>query len=110
MHPSDSDAVRSEALFLSPLQPSEGAGEATVLQAVADVVERLGDRECAARVAQEYGDHPENSARRMRWARRTVERFFPDAPDRWSPAGLLVVDTATRALVHTPAGWQDRAP
>ena len=109
MDPSETDAVRAEALFLSPVQPSESAGEPQVRDAVAEVVDRLGDRECAARVAQEYGDHPEIAARRMRWARRTVERVFPEAPDRWTPATLLVVDTATGTLLHPPSELRDRA-
>jgi hypothetical protein len=110
MHALETDAARSEALFLSPLQPSEHVASPAVKRAVAEVADRLGEPECAARVAQEYGDHPDVASRRMRWARRAVEEAFPDAPDRWSPAGLMVVDTARGALVHRPARWQDRSP
>ena len=32
----------------------------------------LGAAGCAGRVAQEFGDHPEAAAARMRWARTAV--------------------------------------
>jgi hypothetical protein len=34
---------------------------------------------CAARVAQEAGDHPEEYAARMRWALSLIAAAFPDA-------------------------------
>jgi hypothetical protein len=66
-------AVRSEALFVSSLQPSDNPGAEQVLQAVARSVRAFGSRGCAARVAQEFGDHPEIAVSRMRWARRVVD-------------------------------------
>jgi len=33
-------------------------------------------RGCAARMAQEFGDAPEASVARMRWARRVVSEVF----------------------------------
>ena len=45
----------------------------------------------------------------MRWARRTVEAVYPDAPDRWGPpAGLLLVDTADGTLVRCESERQRR--
>jgi hypothetical protein len=62
-------AVRSEALFVSPLQPSDPADVARVEAAIVAVVRRFGDRGVAERVAQEFGDHPQTAVARMRWAR-----------------------------------------
>jgi hypothetical protein len=65
-------AVRTDALFVSPLQPSDEPGARQVQRAVAAAVRRFGDRGCAGRVAQEFGEHPEIAAARMRWARQAV--------------------------------------
>ena len=68
-----SRTVRSEALFVSPLQPSDRAGIAQVEAAIVVVVRRFGDRGVAERVAQEFGDHPESAVARMRWARELAD-------------------------------------
>jgi hypothetical protein len=68
--------VRSEALFASALQPSREPTTAQVRAEVASTVRRLGVRGCAARMAQEFGDAPEASAARMRWARQVVADVF----------------------------------
>ncbi len=77
------NAVRSEALFVSALQRSDDPGAEQVRQAIAGAVRELGSQGCAARVAQEFGDHPELAVARMRWARRMVDEMFgvtrPDA-------------------------------
>src|SRR6266511_2805623 len=52
------NAVRSEALFVSALQRSDDPGAEQVRQAIAGAVRELGSQGCAARVAQEFGDHP----------------------------------------------------
>jgi hypothetical protein len=88
MHPVSIKAVRSEALFVSSLQRSDNPGAGQVQQAVALAVKRFGSRGCAARVAQEFGDHPELAVARMRWAREVVdEAFGPTRPEpghtRW---------------------------
>jgi hypothetical protein len=33
-------------------------------------MQRLGTRGCAEKMAQEFGDHPDVAAERMRWARQ----------------------------------------
>lgn len=75
-------AVRSEALFVSALQPSQEPSAREVQQAVAMAVGRFGIRGCAGRVAEEFGEHPEAAAARMRWARQAVARAFgwPETP------------------------------
>jgi hypothetical protein len=89
----DLNAVRSEALFVSALQRSDQAGEAQIRDAIARAVREFGSRECAARVAQEFGDHPETAVVRMRWTRQAVHEVFgttrpgvpPRLPARWVP-------------------------
>jgi hypothetical protein len=63
-----SDA-RCLALFASGLQPSDAPTAETVAQAIHRAIRRLGVRGCVARMAQEFGDHPDAAATRMCWAR-----------------------------------------
>jgi hypothetical protein len=72
--------VRSEALFVSGLQPSEGASAAQVRGAIVQTVRTLGAGGCAARLAQEFGDCPDVAVARMRWARHLVAEIFPAEP------------------------------
>ena len=69
-------AVRADALFVSALQRSTEPTAAQVHQAVSEAVAAFGSRGCAARVAQEYGDHPESAAARMRWACEVTGAVF----------------------------------
>lgn len=69
-------AVRAEALFLSALQRSEEPNPRQVRQAVAAAVRRFGGPGCAGLVAQEFGEHPETAAARMRWARQLIAEAF----------------------------------
>jgi hypothetical protein len=64
-----SDA-RCLALFASGLQPSDAPTADTVAQAINRAIGRLGVDGCAARMAQEFGDHPDAAAARMCWARQ----------------------------------------
>jgi hypothetical protein len=64
-----SDA-RCEALFASALQPSDAPSAAMVSKAITCAVRKFGVRGCAALMAQEFGDHPDAAAGRMRWVRR----------------------------------------
>ena len=61
-------AARADALFASPLQRSDEPGARQVRQAIATAIAAYGVRGCAARVAQDYGEHPETALTRMRWA------------------------------------------
>ena len=69
-------AARADALFASALQRSDQPSAVQVKQAIAAATRAFGDLGCAARVAQEYGEHPETAARRMRWARTAVAGVF----------------------------------
>jgi hypothetical protein len=62
--------ARREALFVSALQPSDAPTADMIAGAVMSALRRFGPRGCAARIAQEFGDHPETAAARMRWARQ----------------------------------------
>ncbi len=68
----DIDAVRCEALFASTLQRSDQPTPEEVRLAIMRTVRALGSRGCAERVAQEFGDHPDGSVTRMRWAMQLV--------------------------------------
>jgi hypothetical protein len=67
----------AEALFASHLQASETPATETVHLAVTDAILRLGSGGCVAAVAQEYGDHPEAAAARMRWVRGLAGTAYP---------------------------------
>ena len=75
-------AARADALFVSPLQRSEEPSAQQVRQAIAAALRRFGGRGCAGRVAQEFGDHPELAAVRMRWARQAVAAAFGEQISR----------------------------
>ncbi len=62
--------ARCLALFASGLQPSDAPTAETVAQATNRAIRRLGVRGCVARMAQEFGDHPDAAATRMCWARQ----------------------------------------
>jgi hypothetical protein len=68
--------VRSEALFASALQRSDGCTAAQVRDAITAAIRQFGSRGCAARMAQEFGDHPGTAVARMRWARDRVAEVF----------------------------------
>jgi hypothetical protein len=70
--------VRADALFVSALQRCEHPSAGQVRRAVAAAVRAFGERGCAERVAQEFGDHPETAASRMRWARGLAGEAFGD--------------------------------
>jgi hypothetical protein len=62
-------ATLAEALFVSPLQPSEHPTPAEVRAAIDDSLNCYGGPlGCASWLAKEYGEHPEVAADRMRWA------------------------------------------
>jgi hypothetical protein len=57
------------ALFASSLQRSDAPGADVVAEAIRVTVQQLGADGCTGRMAQEFGDHPEAAAARMRWVR-----------------------------------------
>jgi hypothetical protein len=65
--------ARADALFVSALQRSDEPSTTQIRQAIAATIREFGAQGCAARVAQEYGEHPETAVLRMRWARALIE-------------------------------------
>jgi hypothetical protein len=63
------DDARCQALFASSLQRSDAPGADAVAEAIRVTVQQLSADGCTSRMAQEFGDHPEAAAERMRWAR-----------------------------------------
>ncbi len=106
-------AARADALFASALQRSDEPSVVQVKQAIAEATLAFGDLGCAARVAQEFGEHPETAVARMRWARMAVAGAFGGSPSdpgytpRHSrPSGICPAPRAPREM----AGWpQTRA-
>jgi hypothetical protein len=84
-------ACAADALFASALQCSEAPSAGQIRQAIDAAVAAFGFLGCTGRVAQEFGDHPETAAARMRWARAAAGSAFGDlvpAPRR-SPDLIL---------------------
>lgn len=65
-------ALQADALFASALQRSDEVNVSQINKAIAVSLAAYGGAGCAGRVAQEFGDHPEAAAARMRWARAAV--------------------------------------
>ncbi|MFI5916312.1 hypothetical protein [Dactylosporangium sp. NPDC051541] len=70
------EAVRAEALFASDLQSSQCPARGEIRGAVAATLRRMGVQGCAARVAGEFGDHPETAVARMAWALAEVRATY----------------------------------
>jgi hypothetical protein len=91
-----------EALFASPLQPSDALTAETIADAIGSTVRRLGAAGCTSRMAEEFGDHPETATDRMRWVRQLASDlcgclYFPTvvAPEpAVAGTGLLPVREA----------------
>ncbi|GGK85804.1 hypothetical protein [Mangrovihabitans endophyticus] len=64
--------LAAEALFASHVQPSEHPSPHTLEEAVSAMIVRHGSDGCAAVVAAEFGDHPDEAVRRMCWARSAL--------------------------------------
>ena len=69
-------SMRAEALFVSNLQRSDAVTPDVVREAVSENVRRYGVRGLAARVAEEYGEHPDTAVGRMCWCLGTIERAY----------------------------------
>jgi hypothetical protein len=99
-------AARADALFASALQRSAEPTAGQVRRGVAEAIRAFGSRGCAERVAQEFGDHPETAAARMRWASavtdeafgaRTASRRPARQPGRGRPLAACAASPVARA-------------
>ena len=68
--------VRSEALFVSHVQRSQHPTAQLIRDTISATMDRFGETECAALVAQEFGEHPDCALGRMRWARHAARDAF----------------------------------
>ena len=87
-----------EALFASSLQPSDAPTAEAVAAAIGRTVRQLGPAGCAGQVAQEFGDHPETAADRMRWVRQLANTMC---------SGLVL---PTKSAPDAPAAGTDLLP
>jgi hypothetical protein len=83
MHVND---MLCEVLFVSALQPSDLLTAETVAYEIGNTVRCLSAAECACRVAEEFGNHPQEAADRMRWVRQLSETHLQGC--RCLPAAL----------------------
>jgi len=105
------DTARADALFASVLQISDAPSAVQVIQAIDAATSALGDLGCAARVAQEFGEHPETAVTRMRWAREEVAFAFGGSPSGTSyapryarPTGACPAPRLPGDLAGQPSG------
>jgi hypothetical protein len=80
-HPAVTDE-RRVALFASGLQRSQAPSAAMAAEAIVATVRGIGIGGCVSRMAQEFGDHPDAAAARMRW----VCQLAADVPAWQGPA------------------------
>jgi hypothetical protein len=69
MYPCSIQTLQADALFASALQHNDDVSINHIRRAISLALDTYGAAGCAGRVAQEFGDHPETAAMRMRWAR-----------------------------------------
>ena len=65
--------ARCAALFASGLRRSDAPTADELTNWTSDAVRRFGVAGCVSRMAQEFGDHPEAAAGRMRWIRQLID-------------------------------------
>jgi hypothetical protein len=87
MHDLSIRGVHADALFASGLQRCDEPSVGQIRMAVATAIREFGYSGCAARVAQEYGDHPETAVIRMRWARAMSSAAFAEPALQPDPGG-----------------------
>jgi hypothetical protein len=105
------DVARADALFASALQISDEPSAVQVKQAIDAATSTLGDMGCAARVAQEFGEHPETAVTRMRWAKAEVAGVFGSresdlgyVPRHARPSGTCPAPRLPLDLTSRPQG------
>jgi hypothetical protein len=82
--------LQADALFASGLQRRDEPSVGQVRQAIATAIRVFGRSGCAARVAQEFGDHPETAVIRMRWARAAASVAFTEPALKSGPRAAFL--------------------
>ncbi len=95
--------ARCEALFASGLQRSDAPAPEALAEVISRAVRRFGIAGCAARMAQEFGDHPEAAASRMRWIRQLIGEIYAPAACRPARSGGWPPAPASRLRAARPA-------
>jgi hypothetical protein len=67
-------------------QRSDAPGAEVVAEAITATLRQFGVHGCACRMAQEFGDHPEAAAERMRWIGQLAAEV-PAWPPRLAATG-----------------------
>jgi hypothetical protein len=80
------NAARCEALFASALQPSDAPTAEMVAKASNRTAQQFGIRGCVGQMAQEFGDHPDAAAKRMRWGAPARPGGPPDRRPALAPS------------------------
>jgi len=101
--------ARCVALFASGLQRSDAPGTEAVAEAISRAVRQFGSRGCAGRMAQEFGDHPEAAAERMRWVRRLAGQVFAPPVAQRARQGWLASARSSSRAARPAAGSVCRA-
>ena len=82
----------------SGLQRSDAPTAASVAEAISRAVRWFGASGCAGRMAQEFGDHPQAAAERMRWVRQlAAEAAAPATCEPGPEAARVAGSPATTA-------------
>ena len=76
-----------EALFASGLQRSDTLTASALTEVISRTVRQLGISGCISLMAQEFGDHPEAAAERMRWVRQLADEAFAPRAGRHRALG-----------------------
>ena len=97
------DDAWCEALFASALQRSAAPAAESVAAAISRAVRRLGTRGCVSRMAQEFGDHPQAAAERMRWIRQLAAEAAAPATCEPGPETAWPIPGARRPPGHDSA-------
>jgi hypothetical protein len=77
--------ARCVALFASGLQRSDAHTAGELAEVIGRAVRQYGVSGCASRMAQEFGDHPETAAIRMRWIRQLISAAPASRAARLAP-------------------------
>lgn len=94
--------ARCEALFASGLQRSDAPTPDMLAEVIRHTVRKFGSAGCASRMAQEFGDHPDAAASRMRWIRQLIaEVSATPAPRPARLGGWPPVPGATRSAADS---------
>jgi hypothetical protein len=102
--------ARCEALFASGLQRSDAPTPEALAEVISHTVRQFGIAGCLSRMAQEFGDHPEAAASRMRWIRQLVSATHaPAAAPPTRHSGWRLTSEVGPRVAQPAAGRAHRA-